>query len=694
VHRLVASRAPPASLISAAQKTILRVRRTTVPVARSRPGREARKNSTPTCGVECSFLGGLVVRIGALSVVGGVAHLADLGKGVEDGGAHALAQRHLGHAAALAAAAHVDEGHPLGDVEKIDVTAVRRHRRVDLLIEETLDALGDGIEPERVGVVDADRAHREIGVEGDAIEVGGGGKRDVDGNARKRIDDDVALPLLARSHQLHVVDEGAVLTAGDGDPQACGRLFAIRPHLLDAGAGRVGDADPGLLHAPESDASARSARYGRSRPWPTLLAMPPRVMLVLPTATYRATAFLRAADGLGLECVVASDEAPTLAALMKGRVLTLDLGHPEEAGVRAAAFAEQWPIDAIIGVDEASVLTAAHLATALGMGRNPIEAVGATRDKRRLRARLDEAFVRQPRWVEVRGDATGSAAGHAAAEVGLPCVVKPINLAASRGVIRADTAGELAAAVVRVDALLRRPELCGPDDDPPLLVEEFIPGAEIAIEGLLTEGELSVLAIFDKPDPLDGPFFAETLYVTPSRHDAATRDQAIALTREALRALGLRDGPIHAELRLADRGCVFLEVAARSIGGRCSSALAFVDGEREMSLEELILRHALRMSLDPPRLAPGGAGVLMLPVPISGVLRHVSGTGDAAAVPGVTSVELTIPLGQAMESLPEGDRYLGFVIARGPDAAAVEDALRRAQRLIGVDVETGATRSL
>jgi biotin carboxylase len=415
--------------------------------------------------------------------------------------------------------------------------------------------------------------------------------------------------------------------------------------------------------------------------------MAQRVMLILPTATYRARAFLRAADALGLESVVASEEAPTLAALMEDRVLTLDLGDPEEAAGRAAAFAERCPVDAVIGVDEASVLTAAHVADRLGLARNPVEAVAATRDKRRLRALLDAARVRQPRWVQVRGDTAGSAAPQAAAAVGLPCVVKPVNLAASRGVIRADTVAELAVAIARVDALLRRPELCAPDGDTPLVVEEFIPGAEIAVEGVLTKGGLTVLAIFDKPDPLDGPFFAETLYVTPSRHSADVLDDAVAVTRQAVRALGLRDGPIHAELRLAARGCVFLEVAARSIGGRCSSALRFVDGPREMTLEELILRHALRMPLDQPRLAGGGAGVLMIPVPQPGVLRHVSGVLEATAVSGVTAVELTIPLGQAVESLPEGDRYLGFVIAHGAHAQFVEDALRRAQHLIGVEVD-------
>jgi biotin carboxylase len=416
--------------------------------------------------------------------------------------------------------------------------------------------------------------------------------------------------------------------------------------------------------------------------------MAQRVMLILPTATYRASAFLRAADALGLECVVASEEAPTLAALMDGRVLTLDLGDPEGAAGRAAAFAERSPVDAVIGVDEASVLTAAHVADRLGLARNPVRAVAATRDKRRLRALLEAAGVRQPRWVEVRGDAAGSAAPHAVAAVGLPCVVKPVNMAGSRGVIRADTIAELAVAIARVDALLRRRELCGADGDAPLLVEEFIAGAEIAVEGILTDGVLTVLVIFDKPDPLEGPFFDETLYVTPSRHHADVLDDAVAVTRQAVRALGLRDGPVHAELRLAARGCVFLEVAARSIGGRCSSALRFVDGPREMSLEELILRHALRMPLDRPRLADGGAGVLMIPVPATGLLRRVSGVADATAVPGVMTVEVTIPLGQPVESLPEGDRYLGFVIAHGADAQFVEEALRRARQVIAVEVDS------
>lgn len=413
----------------------------------------------------------------------------------------------------------------------------------------------------------------------------------------------------------------------------------------------------------------------------------PRVLLVLPTSTYRAGAFLNAVDATGIDCVIASDEAPTLAGLMTGRVLALDLDRPQRAAATAVAFARQWPVDAVVGVDEASVVSAAHIAAALGVVHNPVAAVAATRDKRKLRALLAAGGVPQPGWVEVRGDPAGTAAAAAAQAVGLPAVVKPVDMAASRGVIRADTIGELATAISRVDALLRRPDLCGPDDDPPLLVERFTEGAEIAIEGLLRGGALTVIAVFDKPDPLDGPFFTETLYVTPSRHPAPVLAQAVAVTAAAVAAIGLAEGPIHAELRLGPAGPVLIEVAARSIGGRCSSALLIRDGDTAMTLEELILRHACGLPLREPRLAPGAAGVLMLPVPVSGVLRGVTGTAEVAALPGVTGVELTIPVGQVVEALPEGDRYLGFVVARGEDPVAVESTLRSAWALIQADIE-------
>ena len=246
--------------------------------------------------------------------------------------------------------------------------------------------------------------------------------------------------------------------------------------------------------------------------------MSARVMLVLPTETYRATAFLRAADVLALSVVVASNQAPALAALMEGRALTVDLDQPVESAERAAEFATRWPVDAVVGVDEASVVTATHIAGRLGTARrNPIAAVQAARDKRLLRRCLAAANVSQPRFVELDVDAESAALDEAIRVVGLPCVVKPVDLAASRGVIRADTPGEVIAAVKRVGTLLHA--VCPDGSTPPLLIEAYVDGKEVAVEGLLRDGVLDVIAFFDKPDPLTGPFFEETLYVTPSRLD-------------------------------------------------------------------------------------------------------------------------------------------------------------------------------
>ena len=412
------------------------------------------------------------------------------------------------------------------------------------------------------------------------------------------------------------------------------------------------------------------------------------VMLVLPTATYRATAFLRAADRLGLRVVVASEEAPTLAALIPERMLTLDLGRPEQAAATAADFAARTAVDAVVGVDESAVLTAAGVAARLGRRHSPVEAVAATRDKRRLRARLAAAGVSQPRFVEIAADPEGGVPESAVAAVGFPCVVKPVDLAASRGVIRADDPVSLRAAVARVDALLRSPDLCG-GEAAPLLLEAFVAGPEVAVEGLIDGGRLQVLAIFDKPDPLDGPYFEETLLITPSRHAAAAVDAVVATTARAVVALGLTDGPIHAELRLGGGGPVLIEVAARSIGGLCSGALRFVEADAPhsaLSLEDLILRQALGMPLGRPRLDPPAAGALMLPILQAGTLRDVTGVDEARRVPGVVDVAISIPRGRPVVPLPEGDRYLGFVLARGDSPAAVETSLRRAGELVRADV--------
>jgi biotin carboxylase len=414
----------------------------------------------------------------------------------------------------------------------------------------------------------------------------------------------------------------------------------------------------------------------------------PRVMLVLPTETYRATAFLHAAGELGLQVVVASNEAPTLAALMEGRVLTLDLRHPAESAERAAEFAKQWPVDAVVGVDEGSVVTAATIAEGLGTPqRNTVRAVEATRDKRLLRRCLTDGGLPQPRYVEIDVNADGDTVDSAISVTGLPCVVKPVDLAASRGVIRADDRATAAVAVQRVAALLR--EICDDGSVPPLIVESYVDGVEIAVEGLVREGVLEVIALFDKPDPLTGPFFEETVYVTPSRLDDATQRAVVDAVRTAVLALGLRHGPVHAEVRMAGDVAVVIEVAARSIGGLCSQVIrvAAADAPGEVrSLENVILRDACRLPLGAMHLVDSAAGVFMLPTPAPGILRGVDGVDRAESVEGITGVSISIPLGAPVMPLPEGDRYLGFIFARGETPEGVEASLRTAESLLDVEV--------
>ncbi|MDP8943648.1 MAG: ATP-grasp domain-containing protein, partial [Actinomycetota bacterium] len=275
-----------------------------------------------------------------------------------------------------------------------------------------------------------------------------------------------------------------------------------------------------------------------------------------------------------------------------------------------------------------------------------------------------------------------------AAEVGLPCVVKPLSLTASRGVIRADDPPAAARAAARARSILAD---AGEDPDGPLLVESYVPGAEVAVEGLLRGGELEVLAVFDKPDPLEGPYFEETILVTPSRLWPEALARVERLTAEAAAALGLREGPVHAELRLDGERAWVLELAARSIGGLCSRSLRF--GILGASLEEVVLRHALGMSLDELRREAAASGVMMLPIPRAGTLVEVRGQGEALAVAGVAGLELGVHPGAEVRPLPEGDRYLGFLFARGETPDDVERALRGAHARLEVEIAEPAAQA-
>ena len=403
----------------------------------------------------------------------------------------------------------------------------------------------------------------------------------------------------------------------------------------------------------------------------------PRVVLILPSATYRAEDFLAAAAALGAEVVVASDQRQALGGAMGDRALVVDPCDPEGAADAVSGLAARRPVDAVLAVDDEGVLAAAAAARRLGLAHNPPEAVAATRDKARLRAALSAAGVTQP---EFRVVGPGADAGAAGAELGFPVVVKPVGLSASRGVIRADDRAAARAAAARARAIS---VAAGRDRAEPVLVERFVPGPEVAVEALLHDGVVQPLVVFDKPDPLDGPYFEETIYVTPSRLGPEALDSVHAQLVSAVAGLGLRQGVVHAELRVPAGRAHVIEVAARSIGGLCSRALRFGTGA---TLEELVLRNALGLPLSDDRREDAAAGVMMIPIPTAGRLIGVGGLDAARAVPLVTDVQITIPPGGRVVPLPEGDRYLGFVFAKGAKPAAVEAALRAAHQRLQIDI--------
>jgi biotin carboxylase len=396
----------------------------------------------------------------------------------------------------------------------------------------------------------------------------------------------------------------------------------------------------------------------------------PRALLILPTAGYRTEDFLAAAAALDVEVVVATDRRQTI-----GDALRIDLRRPERAADTIVELARDRPLDAVVAADDGGVVTAALAATRLGLPSNPPDAAGRARDKRALRRALAAAGIAQPRFAELPP-------GGDVAAVGFPAVLKPAGLAMGRGVIRADDARTARDAERRIRKIVAA---AGDDPAAPLLVEEYVPGAEVAVEGLLRSGRMETLAVFDKPDPLEGPYFEETIYITPSRLREPVQSAVEDMVAFAAAAVGLREGPVHAEVRLDGPRMWMIELAARSIGGLCGRTLRFGLGVR---LEEVILRHALGLPLEGRlRREEAAAGVMMLPMPRAGTLREVAGQDEARAVPGISDIRITIAPGGRLVPLPEGDRYLGFMFARGRTPDGVEAALRTAHALLRVAVD-------
>jgi biotin carboxylase len=418
----------------------------------------------------------------------------------------------------------------------------------------------------------------------------------------------------------------------------------------------------------------------------TTAPRPGELLLLVPSTSYRLEDFRAAALRLGVPLLVGSDRCHCVEERFGDLPddVALDYKDPEAATEKIVGLAARRPIAGIVPASDGAAVIASLAARRLGLPANPPEAARRAADKHASRAALAAAGVAVPAFALHGLDEDPEAAARAAT---YPCVLKPLVLSGSRGVIRADEPAGFVAAWRRIERILRgarrerRPVAVGAGRQ--LLVEAFVPGAEVAVEGLLREGRLELLALFDKPDPLDGPYFEETIYVTPSRHPPELQAAVAEVTSRACGALGLSEGPIHAELRLSPAGPVILEVAARSIGGLCSRTLRFGAG---LSLEEVLVAHAVGIPMERVRRDARAAGVMMIPIPKRGVLHGVGGLDEARAVPGVEDVVITAPLGRELEPLPEGDSYLGFLFARGDRPGDVEAALRAAHARLRIDV--------
>lgn len=400
-----------------------------------------------------------------------------------------------------------------------------------------------------------------------------------------------------------------------------------------------------------------------------------KLLILASKLGYQTRGFADAAAALGVEVHFATDRCHKLDDPWSDGAVPLHFEKPQDAAKEIIQRFASDPPDAILALGDRPTPTAAYAACALGIAGNAPEAVERCRSKLTQRETLHAVSLPVPEFMSLT---LNESVENVVAQVKFPCVVKPLSLAASQGVVRADNEGQFRAAVLRIQLLLQAPEIqvTREPDLNRLLIEQYIPGREVAVEGLLDQGNLKILAIFDKPDPLEGPYFEETIYVTPSRLRSEQQSALRDCAARAVHALGLTHGPVHAEFRINQRGPWILEVAPRPIGGLCSRALRF--GPQRISLEELLLRHALGLGGTNVEREPDASGVMMIPVPRSGIFERVEGLEEAGRAPSVTEIRITARVKDYVAAWPEGSSYLGFIFARAETPDEVEAALRAA----------------
>ena len=404
-----------------------------------------------------------------------------------------------------------------------------------------------------------------------------------------------------------------------------------------------------------------------------------RLLLFTGKLGYQTRSFGDAAEKLGVEIVFVTDRCHQLKDPWGDHAIAVHFESPESAAHTVLESQRQQQVDGILALGDRPAVAASYVARGLGIHFNHPAAVEACRSKLRMREVFRDAGLPVP-WF--RSAPLTPLPEPALLGISYPCVLKPFSLSASQGVVRANNRDEFLAAADRLRRLLESPEIRSTREAhlDQILVEAYIPGREVAVEGLLTDGSLRILALFDKPDPLEGPYFEETIYVTPSRLPASPQGVIERCAERAVGALGLSHGPVHAEFRVNEEGVWPLEVAPRPIGGLCAGALRFADKGTgaTIGLEELLLRHALGLPGSDWLREKDSSGVMMIPVPKSGIFEKVEGEDAARATPGVTELHITARLHDYIAAWPEGSSYLGFLFARGKTPEEVESALRRA----------------
>src|SRR5215472_68013 len=366
-----------------------------------------------------------------------------------------------------------------------------------------------------------------------------------------------------------------------------------------------------------------------------------RILLFASKLGYQTRSFQAAAEKLGVHLAYVTDRCGRLDDPWNDRALAVRFDLPEGAAGSVLEHERTLAVDGVLAVGDRPTVAAAYVARGLGLTHNHPASVEACRSKVRMRQALRDAGMPVP-WfhaVPFEPDPEPALLG-----IRYPCVLKPISLSASQGVVRVNNRDEFAAGAARLKRLLHSPEIRATREPhlDQMLVEGYLEGQEVAVEGLLTAGVLRVLAIFDKPDPLEGPYFEESIYVTPSRLPADDQKAIESSLLNAIRAFGLTHGPVHAEFRLNAEGVWPIEIAPRPIGGLCARALGFmVPGEScPIGLEELLLRHALEMEGHDAIREREASGVMMIPVPRSGMLEKIEGEEQARKTPGITSLEI------------------------------------------------------